>query len=219
MGAPFSTCDEMLLLVSCEGGNDQANMILRANNITPTTSSRQPPLHHEDERSCNRVAFSACVEINFVLHRNDVSEEEHKHAWYNKDEIRSIKNGVRESVATFTNAPNTPDDDDYCARGIENRTREGARRKLQNKVDARAAVFFEQEMQQEDGLFDPEEMADCYYKYSEHCHASAHMVALRDERAAMAIYGKPIKESSDYFVCLGRIANHPAVLPPASSAA
>eukprot|EP00339_Tiarina_fusa_P015818 CAMPEP_0117036756 /NCGR_PEP_ID=MMETSP0472-20121206/26005_1 /TAXON_ID=693140 ORGANISM="Tiarina fusus, Strain LIS" /NCGR_SAMPLE_ID=MMETSP0472 /ASSEMBLY_ACC=CAM_ASM_000603 /LENGTH=210 /DNA_ID=CAMNT_0004746581 /DNA_START=139 /DNA_END=771 /DNA_ORIENTATION=- len=209
--APFSTINEMSMFLTCGGsGNDQAST---------TSSPCLPPLHEDTDLPKRRgISFSECVEINFVLHRNDFSSEERSQSWYGKDEIKAIKNGVRASVAKLTNFPNMPDDDDYCSRGIENRTREGARRKLQNKVDARAAVFFEQEMQQVEGSFDEEQIADCYYEYSEPCHAAAHMVALRDEQAAKIIYATPSKEATD-FLCLGRIESEPAVHQVASSAA
>jgi hypothetical protein len=215
--APFSTIDEMMFM-TCEGaGNDEASMTCAT--VNTTTTSCLPPLHQDNDLPRRRgVAFSDCVEISFVLHRNDFSSEEHSQSWYSKDEIRSIKNGVRESVAKLTNFPNMPDDDDYCSRGLENKTREGARKKLRNKIDARAAVFFEQEMQQEEGLFDLEQIADCYYEYSEPCHAAAQMVALRDEQVAKTIFATHSKEATN-FLCLGRFESAPAALQVASSAA
>ncbi len=79
----------------------------------------------------------------------------------------------------------------------------GARRKRQNRIDARAAVFFEQEMQEEDGYFDADAIADAYFERTERCQAEAQMLALRDEKEAMEIY-KSLK-LSDFECTHGRI--------------
>jgi hypothetical protein len=116
-------------------------------------------------------------------------------SWYCKEEIKEIKDSVKDIVARMVSG----EDDEDCTRGLESRTREGALRKRHNKNDARAAVFFEQEMQQADaGIFDPESIADIYYDYSEHCQASAEMMGLRDEKEAEAAWVSPKSTVLEY---------------------
>jgi hypothetical protein len=96
--------------------------------------------------------------------------------------MKKIKQNARDDVGKMV--AGQEDSDNFCTRGIESRTREGARRKRQNKIDARAAVFFEQEMQELNCICDPETIADVYFDYTEHCQVSAYMMALRDRQAA-----------------------------------
>ena len=147
---------------------------------TCTFSAKTLPLNLERPRRC--VSFSSDITTHDVLHRNEYSPKEKMSSWYCVEEIKEIKDGVKAIVAKMMSS----DDDDelYCTRGLEARTKEGKLRKRQNKIGARAAAFFEQEAQQAEGISDPEAIADVYYDYSEHCQASAEMMGLRDEKDA-----------------------------------
>ena len=182
-----------------------------SSSISASTVTCASPLHHSssDDDSLpsttsstrSAVSFDDCVEVNFVLHHKDFTIAEKSASWYNGDEIRSIKNGVRAAVQILTNTPNAPETLDYTPRGIEDRTREAAKAKRQHKIDARAAVFFEQSCQQdEDGFVDDEMLADCYYDYSEPSSIKAHMIALRDEKDAKAIYQECQKTIRDSLI-------------------
>ena len=158
------------------------------------------PLHEQAPKRKN-VSFASVVNTNSIIHINDFSPEEIKMTWYNREELRVIKAEAK-IVANSLDKENTC----LCLRGLEARTSAGARRKRQNRVEARGAVFFEQEMQDEDGYSDPDAIADAYFYSSERCQAEAQMLALRDQEEAMEVQ-RSVKlgendGARDYFVLL-----------------
>jgi hypothetical protein len=168
--APLSTIDMNAYAVA--DGHDQV--------CASVLKSSRLALHAS---SLRRVSFAVENTTHHVLHINDYSPEEKYSSWYCKEDIKAIKDVTKEVVSKMVQ--DEIENDAYCFRGLEARTIAGARRKRQNKIDARAAVFFEQEMQEEDGICDPEAIADVYYDYSEHCQVEAQMKGLRDKRAAL----------------------------------
>lgn len=138
------------------------------------------PLHEQPRKS---VSFAPMVSTLGIIHINDYSSEEVSSTWYSRDELRAIKSEAK-CVANSSD----PSTDDICLRGLEARTAAGARRKRQNRIEARSAVFFEQDAQEEDGYSDPDAIADAYFECSERCQAEAQMIAVRDQREAMEAY-------------------------------
>jgi hypothetical protein len=77
------------------------------------------------------------------------------------------------------------DDYDYkfgCTQGIECFTREGARRRKENKRKAWDAVIQEQELQDRVGVVDPEMLAAIYRYHTFNCQIAAARVGLADEK-------------------------------------
>jgi hypothetical protein len=130
------------------------------------------------------ISFFPEVKIFNVLHIMDYSAEEKQATWFDGDEIRSFKNEIKASAALMVDG--VSESAELCSRGLEARTRDGALRKRHNKVDARAAVFLEQEFQMEEGFLDEEAIADAYYDRTQHCQVAANMMGLRDEHDARA---------------------------------
>jgi hypothetical protein len=152
--------------------NDTACLIA-ASVVSPKSSQR------------SSISFSPEVRIFNVLHFLDYSAEEKQATWCDGDEITSFKNEAKASAALMISGVVAESESaELCFRGLEARTRDGALRKRHNKIDARAAVFIEQELQQEEGVFDEEAIADVYYDCTQHCRASANMMGLRDEKHA-----------------------------------
>jgi hypothetical protein len=127
------------------------------------------------------VSFAATVNTRTTIHLNEYSSQEKQDTWYNREEVVAMRRN-----ATFdAKCPKA----DTCLRGLEAKTATGARKKKQKRIEARAAVFLEQEIQDEDGLSDPDAIADAYFECSEACQAEAQMLALRDEKEAMEAHG------------------------------
>ena len=81
-------------------------------------------------------------------------------------------------------------DEEMCARGLETKTRMGARQKRQNILRALDAVFSEQERQLDLGLFcDPNIIADVYRNATAQSSMDAWLVAQKDAREAWASAG------------------------------
>lgn len=122
-----------------------------------------------------RVTFAAETHITEVIHVKDFSDEERSAAWYSRSDLRMIKEEAKRT-AYLDRAENPLE----CFRGLEAKTATGARLKRQKRIDARAAVFFEQEMQECDGYSDPEAIADLYFEHTESSQVEAQMLAIRD---------------------------------------
>jgi hypothetical protein len=133
------------------------------------------------------VSFCSSVHRHSTLRLDEYSSEEKQAMWYNREEIVTM----RRSATMDANRPQPG----TCLRGLEAKTREGATKKKQKRNEARVAVFLEQEIQDVDGLSDPNAIADAYFECSEICVADAQMMALRDEKEAMEVHGL-LKKSS-----------------------
>jgi hypothetical protein len=145
------------------------------------------PLHCVGTSIINRrsVSFGAVVSTYEVIHHRDLSKEEIKNAWYNREDMRQMKVQAR-SDAKLIGSGLTADssnhgDDDVSNRGLESRTKSGMRRKKHNRTNAYAAVFLEMDCQEEEGFFDEEAIADAYFMYSDQCQVSAQIIGTQDE--------------------------------------
>jgi hypothetical protein len=153
--------------------NDENDTVcLFAASVSPKSSKRS-------------ISFSPEVATFNVLHIMDYSAEEKQATWFDGDDIKSFKKEGKVSLALLVNG--VSESSELCFRGLEARTRDGALRKRHNKIDARAAVFMEQDFQKDEGVFDDEVIADVYYDYSQRCHLAANMMGLRDERDVRAM--------------------------------
>lgn len=145
------------------------------------------PLHLHFQQRC--VSFCAVVGVLEVLNRDDFSPEERESCWYDRVDLRQMKE-ITKSEARLMECGLQQESEDVCLRGLESRTKEGARTKRQNRANAIAAVFFELESQEDDGILDDEAVADAYFNSSEHCHVAAQMLGMRDARdAQLALAG------------------------------
>jgi hypothetical protein len=138
------------------------------------------PLHHQ--RGQRFVSFDA-VDFREVLNRDAFTPEEIESCWYDRVDLRQMREDAR-SEARMMDSGLLEESDDVCLRGLECRTKEGARAKRQNRANVNAAIFFELDSQEDNGIYDDEAIADVYYNYSEHCQVSAQMIGARDAREA-----------------------------------
>jgi len=152
-----------------------------ADQIASVSETKIPqPLHKQPRRN---VSFAAEATTRCIIHISEYTSDEKVSTWYSRDELRLIRSEAKllANSANFSNA-------NVCLRGLEARTLAGATRKKQNRVEARAAVFFEQEIQEEDGFSDPEVIADAYFERTERGQAEAQMMAARDQKEAQEAY-------------------------------
>lgn len=152
-----------------------------ADQVNSSTKTLTPlPLHEQPPKN---VSFAAVVTTRTVIHIKNYTSEEAASTWYSREELQNIKSEARVTANSSGMCQNNA-----CIRGLEAKTLEGATVKRQNRMDARAAVYFEQEAQEEEGFSDPDAIADVYFEYSERCKAEAQMIGYRDEKAAMDAY-------------------------------
>lgn len=158
-----------------------------------TPSSAHRPLHDaiaatlqcrsRSRRTRKHVSFGALVTAYEVISRDDITEEEKKASWFDADEVIAMKRNARND-AKLVETGVLADSEDFSVRGLESKTRTGARSRRYNRMNARAAVFFEIECQEQDYYYDDEGVADAYLVYSDPCQSAAEEIGMRDELAA-----------------------------------
>ena len=90
-----------------------------------------------------------------------------------------------------------------CAcRGLEYRTKEGSKLRLEHRLTAWEVVELEQARQWREGLHDDETMAEKYHECADESAQLAHLIALKDQqwvqeqRYCVAISVKPAKRNN-----------------------
>jgi hypothetical protein len=136
------------------------------------------PLHYSNRR----VSFSLTAQRRDVLHICDYAAEERKACWYSPTELQNIKLAAKQIVIEMIQGK--VEDDQWCSRGLEARTRKGRREKIESRFHARSAVLMEQNDQVISGLYDPEKMADIYHECTEYHQTVAEMIGAHDAREA-----------------------------------
>jgi hypothetical protein len=130
------------------------------------------------------VSFNQSVRVQKVLHIRDYTKEEIASSFYSSSEMSCIKRDTKEAVQKLetlgirkcrTALVN------FCTRGLEQRTREGAKLRSQNKVTSVQTVIEEQKRQKSQGVCDPNRLAFVYLSESRHCLAMAQETGMDDE--------------------------------------
>ena len=130
-----------------------------------------------------KVSFSTSVAVKEIRHINAFSEEEKEAIWCGERDYQIIKAMVKSTVIMMMKGEQIPEEDvDYCTRGLEFRTKAGSRVRSRNKMRARLAVLNEQDLQQEEGYFDPQFIAMACMDASLECRTGARARALHDEK-------------------------------------
>jgi hypothetical protein len=157
------------------------------------SKSTKPPLGHPSpnrQRKRRSVLFNPVVKNRRITHLNDISEEEKEATWISPDSYAAIKKRCMVTVKKMMRNQLTQEDlqsELHSTRGLEGKTRQGAQRRRENKLDAISAVMEEQNLQWGEEVDDQEAITEVYCVYSYPCSQSAHQVGL-DDHAAVQDY-------------------------------
>jgi hypothetical protein len=154
------------------------------------------PLHDGPVTSTRRVTFDQMATVFDVMGLDEYTAEEKKASHYNLDDMRRMKETVRSDAKLLDSGllvQSKANGAGISFRGLEHRTKEGAKRKRRFRLNAYEAVFSEIEFQKQEGMTDEDSIADIYFIHSELCAVDAQMVAKRDAIEAMNIYMKSAK--------------------------
>jgi hypothetical protein len=187
------------------------NYILKVLFDTMTTESSNVCLAPKAKRA---VSFACNVTIRTTLHCNNYSSQEMQSCWYSRRERKQMRQEISYIVYLTECDHEESDDYDYkccCTRGIQCFTREGARRRKENKRKAWDAVIQEQELQDIKGVDDPEMLAVIYRYHTSKCQIAAAIVGLADEKDCR----RPTSSSSSVLVNEKRL-RCPACVTPTS---
>jgi hypothetical protein len=111
---------------------------------------------------------------------SDLSQDEIESVWYTESDTK-IMLGMAKVTVKMMMKGEFCDDLDYCSRGLEGKTLAGSKRRQKNKLRVRKKLLEEQEMQRDEGVFDPEYLSQVCVKYSRENVAQAHSQGQRDE--------------------------------------
>jgi hypothetical protein len=115
-----------------------------------------------------------------------LSEEQVQDVWYSREEFKEIRQECFAAIRIMTNGDAILDDDDeeFCFRGLEYKTKEAYKERLRNKIEVRHGVLDEQEFQIENELDDPEWIAKLSRDGSRPCVRAAILAAKKDEQGS-----------------------------------
>jgi hypothetical protein len=146
---------------------------------------QSPPLPPPQKKKT--VSFNRLVFVRETLHISDYECEEKKNTWFNKTEMHNTKAAMVATLRLMLSGVedlDCEDSDQHCARGLEFRSRAGARKRKENKLLALEAVLGEQDDQFDKGIFNPTAISLVYQQVSRRPRISAHERGMKDEVAA-----------------------------------
>jgi hypothetical protein len=134
------------------------------------------------------ITISPFETIYNALHINDYSDEEIASAWYNADELETIKKtDVINTLSMMKGGVKIPEANPfYSSRGLESLTREGFTKRKANRENAWNAVLDEQDLQWDEDICDPQAIANAYSQLSRACQDAAVMKAIQDQDTSHA---------------------------------
>lgn len=136
------------------------------------------------KKSNKRVSFSKTVHCKEMRHIKDYSEEEIQMFWLTTPDYLLIKSTIKQTLSMMMNGnTNFESDEEFCTRGLESRTRAGARARSYSKLRTRSAVLNEQDMQREEGFHDAYILATVSMEQTASSRAWAQAIAVEDYRS------------------------------------
>ena len=137
----------------------------------------------QQQRQRRRVHFASEVQIETVPRLSALPKSEIEARWLTPSESKRIEEICRTTVRMMMAGQVIPkDDDDYCTRGLEIRTKLGARRRYQKRDAARRALLRAQHFQQREGFIDEQYLAELYQGYTTTCGNEAYRRGLSDQQ-------------------------------------
>ena len=127
------------------------------------------------------VTFAGTAKVRQVT---KISKEEATDVWFTGDDYSVMKKAFMPTVQRMMNSSLTEADamsEDFCTRGLEYRTRDGAKQRMKNKFTGMAAVLHEQDRQLFEGYSDDQALARVYQAVNFHCVSEARALGEQDE--------------------------------------
>ena len=178
----------------------QAIMTRRVRTPLPAKQQqKQQPQQQQRKRRTRVVSFKPTVVVHKKgLHLNDYTDEEIASSWYTSEEQEEMRKDIQRAVAllnkrqlrTGTATGTTTKREErmvqYCSRGLESRTRLGAREKFGRRQVTRKAVLDAQDVYQ--GAVDKEaRIAQVYSQHTKQATRAAYVRGLQDEADALPL--------------------------------
>ena len=151
--------------------------------ITATTRTTTSPTTTKETRR-KKIRWSGRVRVHEIRHINNIPDDERELIWMSPIDYTMIKVMAKTTVYKMMSGEHINDDNpDFCTRGLEFRTRSGSRIRNANKMRNRSAVLNEQDLQHEEGFYDPEFIAMASMDESFICREAARKRAENDTKS------------------------------------
>jgi hypothetical protein len=142
------------------------------------------PASTTSKKSGRKVKFANLVKHKEIRHIKDFTEEEKESIWMTVSDYQINRAMMKTTVSMMMKGERiAEDDEDFCMRGLEMRTRAGARMRSRNKLRVRSAVLNEQDLQHDEGFCDPQYIAMACIEESREGREEAVLRAKYDEES------------------------------------
>jgi hypothetical protein len=133
------------------------------------------------ERLGRKIQFHGRVQFKNIRHVSEFSEDEIKNGWYDKDDFNRMSDDVAEIAKMVGEGLKHRNGEYLCIRGLEHIVEEElANFRAEKMINSIDAVLDEQEEQWDEGIDEPETIAELYTEYAKSLAEEAHQIGLRD---------------------------------------
>ena len=133
--------------------------------------------------SSRKVRFSRYDEIVDTFHINDLKRITNtKDIWFSEQETEEMKHNCLNVIGCMESGLPLHNEQE-CTRGLEKQLSTSRHHRRQHIMEAVFSVLDEQELQREEGINDPELLADIYFSRSYESGLDAYLIGLEDEQA------------------------------------
>jgi hypothetical protein len=128
-----------------------------------------------------RVSFCEDSTFHEVPHATEMNNEEMKIIWYVEEDYERMKDEWNETTKKYARGEPIVEDEGHCMRGLEARTKFGARRRKSNRAAALSAIWEMQVSQWKQKMDDQAAIAAAYRPHALHSKYPAMQIAHQDE--------------------------------------
>eukprot|EP00538_Stauroneis_constricta_P013663 CAMPEP_0119546008 /NCGR_PEP_ID=MMETSP1352-20130426/596_1 /TAXON_ID=265584 /ORGANISM="Stauroneis constricta, Strain CCMP1120" /LENGTH=317 /DNA_ID=CAMNT_0007590657 /DNA_START=95 /DNA_END=1048 /DNA_ORIENTATION=+ len=157
---------------------------------------RHHHMHDFQKRHHPSVSFNPQVRVRKIFIEDDcivVPQE----IWYDDIDYAAIKQESKDTIKIYKAGRLSDDDEDYCFRGLESRTKKGAKKRKELREKYRVTVLLEHMRQRYQRSIDEEELAIIACDLSLENQFEAYRRAVQDEQDVMtSIYNSDDSDSS-----------------------
>jgi hypothetical protein len=129
-----------------------------------------------------RASFCDDSTFHDVPHATEMTKEEMKVIWYDEDDYERMKDEWNETINKHARGEPIVEEEGHCMRGLEARTKFGARRRKSNRAAALSAIWEIQVSQWKQKMDDQAAIAAAYRPHALHCKYPALQIAHQDEQ-------------------------------------
>lgn len=165
------------------GGDDDIKLVVDHLPSQLQQSDHPPPLYKQRTR---KVHFHKTILNRRIPHLNDMSQRLREAVWIQPDEYLEIRQrciATLRIMAMGEASVEMTEGEDFCPRGLEGKTREGAMKRREYKLDSMNAVLEEQQILWNEEIEDDVAIMEAYQVFSIPCAEDAYERGAMDEDA------------------------------------